>query len=822
MSRRAPRSRNTLRISRLLTCFLAVSALIVGTVVPATAAAASMSSSISTSAKASADPAAAGIAKTTLVGFTPGNIISDAVFTNKNSMTEAQIQTFFNSKVSRCLGGTDEDGRRIVCLKDFTISSVTRPADAYCNGYTGAANETAARIIYRVAQSCNINPQVLIVMLQKEQGLVTHSWPSAWRYDIALGQGCPDTAPCDPQYVGFFHQIYGAARQMQIYMEGKWFQWYAPYRTWNIQYNPNAGCGSSPVYIANKATSALYYYTPYQPNQNALNAGYGDSGDPCSAYGNRNFYNYFTDWFGSTQVPTSMTPTLSSTNLSSYVLGVDAAGAIWGYPFLNGAWGDRVKIGGGLTGVRKLFGIGDLDGDGNRDFVAIMTSGAAQLLRGNGSATLGAPTALGGDWSGVVLATAAGDFDGDGVPDVFTTDAGGKLLLWSGNDRGGLLPPRVVGTGWSTMNLLTGNGDFDSDGRADLISRDTAGRLYLYSGNGKGSWKGSKQIGNGWQGFADIFHAGDFTGDGYPDLLATETSGTMRLYRGSASGSLTDGMAIGNGWSSLVTKAAAGPAIVKRRSLPAGAGNLDGVYGRDLVALTTDGEVRVYGTTGDGNWGGILRPTSTWAATDRLTPMGDFNGDGISDLGQIDAAGIFYLHPGVAGGGFGPRVVIGNGWGGFTRIVGGLDFDGNRVADVLAVDARGDLRLYRGNGSGGWAGGSGLTIGQGWAGFTDLFSVGDFDGDGAADLMGRNASGTLMLYSTTGDGNWASARSIGQGWGGMASVFSTGDFSGDGFVDVLAVTPGGDMYLYRGNGAGGWKGDQPRINAGWQIMKQII
>src|SRR5699024_261440 len=39
---------------------------------------------------------------------------------------------------------------------------------------------------------------------------------------------------------------------------------------------------------------------PYQPNRAALNAGYG-TGDGCSAYGNRNFYNYFTDWFGSTQ-----------------------------------------------------------------------------------------------------------------------------------------------------------------------------------------------------------------------------------------------------------------------------------------------------------------------------------------------------------------------------------------------------------------------------------------------------------------------------------------------------------------------------------------
>lgn len=238
----------------------------------------------------------------TLDGFTPGNIISDAVFTNKNTMTEAQIQSFFESKVARCQGGTDEDGKPIVCLKDFRITSVTRPADAYCSGYSGAANESAARIIYRVSQACNINPQVLIVMLQKEQGLITHTWPSAWRYNIALGQGCPDTAPCDPNYIGFFHQIYGAARQMQIYMEGRWFQWYAPGRTWNIQYNPNANCGSSPVYVANKATSALYYYTPYQPNAAALRAGYG-TGDACSAYGNRNFYNYFTDWFGSTQGP---------------------------------------------------------------------------------------------------------------------------------------------------------------------------------------------------------------------------------------------------------------------------------------------------------------------------------------------------------------------------------------------------------------------------------------------------------------------------------------------------------------------------------------
>ncbi|WEK62682.1 MAG: hypothetical protein P0Y60_08150 [Candidatus Microbacterium colombiense] len=291
MSRRAPRSRNTLRIPQILTCFLAVSAVLLSTVLPAGAASASVPATAGAPTVSSV--AQSRDVKTTLVGFTPGNIISDAVFTNKSTMTEAQIQSFFTSKVAKCQTG-------YVCLKDFKITSVTRQADAYCNGYTGAANESAARIIYRVAQSCDINPRVLIVMLQKEQGLVTHTWPSGWRYNIALGQGCPDTAACDPNYVGFFHQIYGAARQMQIYMEGKWFQWYAPGKTWNILYNPNSACGSAPVYVANAATAALYYYTPYQPNAAALKAGYGE-GNSCSAYGNRNFYNYFTEWFGSTQ-----------------------------------------------------------------------------------------------------------------------------------------------------------------------------------------------------------------------------------------------------------------------------------------------------------------------------------------------------------------------------------------------------------------------------------------------------------------------------------------------------------------------------------------
>lgn len=255
------------------------------TTTPATAAAsAQATTSIATSASGGIRPAA------DLSRFRPGYIISDSLFTSANTMDAGQIQAFLQSKVSSCQSG-------YVCLKDFRINSVDRAADRYCNGYSGVRNELASSIIARAAQSCGINPQVLLVMLQKEQGLITHTWPSQWRYDAALGQGCPDDAPCDPGFVGFFHQIYGAARQMKIYMEGIYFTWYAPGNWWNIRYNPDQGCGSSPVYIENAATSSLYYYTPYQPNRAALDAGYGE-GDYCSAYGNRNFFNYFSDWFG--------------------------------------------------------------------------------------------------------------------------------------------------------------------------------------------------------------------------------------------------------------------------------------------------------------------------------------------------------------------------------------------------------------------------------------------------------------------------------------------------------------------------------------------
>lgn len=798
-----------MRISRVLATFAAVSALVVGVMVPITPAA------------ASAAVVQSRDVKTTLVGFSAGNIISDAVFTNSRTMTEAQIQSFFNSKVARCLGGRDENGKPIVCLKDFRITSVTRPADQYCKGYTGAANESAARIIYRVAQSCDINPQVLIVMLQKEQGLITHTWPSAWRYNIALGQGCPDTAPCDPNFIGFFHQIYGAARQMQIYMEGKWFQWYAPGNTWNILYHPNSACGTGRVYVANKATAALYYYTPYQPNAAALKAGYG-LGNSCSAYGNRNFYNYFTDWFGSTQgKPTIPPPVLASTTSSSFMIASDSAGKVWGYPFSRGAWGSRVELATGVGDVRHLMGVGDLDGDGHRDFVAITAAGTAFSLRGAGGTKLEAPVALSGDWTGIVLAAQGGDFDGDGVPDILTTNARGELQLRAGDDRGGFRAPVVVGTGWGGMNLITGVDNLRGDGRFSLVARDAAGRLFSYARIAPGTWGTRVQIGNGWSGLTDVFSPGDFTGDGVDDLFAQTASGSLILYRGVRGGGLLTHGPVGSGWQTMQSRSSAGLAVTAPRALPGGAGDVDGYRGGDILAVDGAGRLLSYGGSGTGAWTGRVQTLGTgWSATDRLIPLGDFTGDGLADVGRIGADGAFHLYAGKAGGGFAAPVRIGVGWSIFTEIIGNVDFDGDRAPDVLAVNSAGELLLYRGTGTGGWVPGGAVVVGNGWGAFDAIVSVGDFAGDGNHDLIARAPDGTLTLYPTTGEGGWGRPAVIGSGWGTLKNIVGVGDFTGDGANDVAGVGAGGQLYLYPGNGKGGWK-SRVQIGNGWQGMVQL-
>ena len=214
------------------------------------------------------------------------------------SMTVGEVQSFLNTEGASC-----RPNAGLPCLKDYRGDVPTVGPDGYCPATFQGGNLSAAEIIVRAGDACNINPRVLIVLLQKEQSLVGTATPTEYKYARATGLDCPDNGSCSTSSSGLFKQIYGAAHRYQEYgVSGsyKYRQWG---RTHQIQYHPNTACGTAPVYIQNRATAALYYYTPYQPNAAALN-NLGGSGDACSATGNRNFWKLYSDWFGSTlEVP---------------------------------------------------------------------------------------------------------------------------------------------------------------------------------------------------------------------------------------------------------------------------------------------------------------------------------------------------------------------------------------------------------------------------------------------------------------------------------------------------------------------------------------
>ncbi|MEN9715664.1 MAG: hypothetical protein RJA35_1131 [Actinomycetota bacterium] len=244
--------------------------------------------------------------------FDPGLIIGDSVFYDFGTMTDTDIQKFLDQQVPKCKLAPAAAVGDFTCLRYYRTDIPAMPAVAgRCNAIDAQSNVLASTMIMVIARACNINPRVILVTLQKEQGLVTSTnpfWPDSngnpsttkpadYRYQIAMGFACPDTGPCTT--FGFFYQVYKAASQFHWYGNPAGsFTYLAVGKTVSVNYNPDSSCGKKSFVMKSQATAALYYYTPYTPNQAALDNLYG-SGDKCSAYGNRNFWRYYWDWFGS-------------------------------------------------------------------------------------------------------------------------------------------------------------------------------------------------------------------------------------------------------------------------------------------------------------------------------------------------------------------------------------------------------------------------------------------------------------------------------------------------------------------------------------------
>ena len=348
--------------------------------------------------------------------FQPGRIIDDQIFYDSTSMSPLQIENFLKSQMPQdsngnavcdnaglkpyygTYGGVTYNGNILrknldptnypapyTCLfqyiEDTKVANsgilgsggnnlgnpnwVPSAADCPVDTASGLNTCSSAYIIYNAAQQYTISPKVLIVLLQKEEGIVTDDWPWYPEYKAATGYGCPDTAACSSTYYGFYNQVHNAARQFRIYANTpNSFNYTVGANA--IPYHPGTTCGTDPVTIQNQATASLYDYTPYVPNQAALNNLMG-TGDACSSYGNRNFWRYYNNWFGSTilacganeptlpQVIRLYNPTTYEQFYSSYQCEVNTLTKQYGYLNAGAAFNTTPATATGAVPVYRLY-----------------------------------------------------------------------------------------------------------------------------------------------------------------------------------------------------------------------------------------------------------------------------------------------------------------------------------------------------------------------------------------------------------------------------------------------------------------------------------
>jgi hypothetical protein len=327
--------------------------------------------------------------------------------------------------------------------------------------------------------------------------------------------------------------------------------------------------------------------------------------------------------------------------------------------------GSRVAIAASLDGsgsdrYRQIAAVGDQDGDGVNDLVAIdARTGELELhsLKANGSAVhLGETIASG--WGGNRLAAVNEerpyDYNGDGATDVVArSNSGGTTYLYPGTGTGTHGTRISWGTALKDMTLIATAGDMNGDGFADVLARTSGGTLYLYPGTGSGALNTAARItvGTGWNAMGTITGGHDYDSDGKADLIAVNAStGVLYLYPGKGDGTFGAREQIGTGWNGM-------------REITA-AGDLDHDGRADMIAArVSDGCLYFYGGKGDGTFKPLVQIGCGWGGYDAVTAVGDFNRDGHADfLARRKSDGVLFLYPGNGAGGHGTRVQVGTGW----------------------------------------------------------------------------------------------------------------------------------------------------------------
>jgi FG-GAP-like repeat len=273
---------------------------------------------------------------------------------------------------------------------------------------------------------------------------------------------------------------------------------------------------------------------------------------------------------------------------------------------------------------------GDFNGDGILDVATSSEiANTVSVLLGKGDGTF--KSALTYPAGGQPFSIAVGDFNADGYLDLVVTNvcpgyptcSGATVSVLLGNGNGTFQPQvqYATGKGPDAVSL----GDFNGDGKLDLaIVSDTDSAVCIFLGIADGTFQPYVEYPAGAG--ADGVTTGDFNGDGALDLaVTTNASGTdqepVSILLGNGDGSFRE--------PTFYTTAVGYLGTIQTADLN-GDGKLD-LIATGLGYGSESGGVSVLVGNADGTFQTHVDYLLN-TAVDSVA-VGDFNGDGISDLG---------------------------------------------------------------------------------------------------------------------------------------------------------------------------------------------
>ncbi len=200
--------------------------------------------------------------------FNPEKILEDTDLLDCSSMSLADIQSFLQSKGSYLANYSTLNTHGTMKTAAEIIYDAARN-NFNCDGVTLSESPSEDEKASKCRRITTVNPKFLLVLLQKEASLIEDPSPAQARLDWATGYGCPDNWACNPYYKGFGKQVNSAALQFLAYMNEQSKYKYRAGNTYNFT-NPYGTISTSTMTVTpqNKATAALYNYTPHVFNGN--------------------------------------------------------------------------------------------------------------------------------------------------------------------------------------------------------------------------------------------------------------------------------------------------------------------------------------------------------------------------------------------------------------------------------------------------------------------------------------------------------------------------------------------------------------------------